>query len=61
MFVNHPALDTPEVRANTHIGYESVTIDRQGVTDVWTDPEVKALVRELGIELISYADIKKAK
>lgn len=61
MFVDHPALDTPEVRAITHIGYESVAIDRQGVTDVWTDPEVKALVRELGIELISYADIKKAK
>lgn len=61
MFVDHPALDTPEVRAISHIGYESVAIDRQGVTDVWTDPEVKALVRELGIELISYADLKNAK
>lgn len=59
MFVDHPALNTPEVQAISHIGYESVAIDRQGVTDTWTDPEVKAVVRELGIRLISYADLRK--
>lgn len=59
MFVEHPGLDTPELRAISHIGYEAVAVDRQGVTDMWTDPEVKALVRELGIELISYGDLKQ--
>src|SRR4030095_13536363 len=33
IFVDHPGLDTPEVRAIHHIGYENVAIDRQGVTD----------------------------
>lgn len=59
MFVEHPGINTPELQAISHIGYESVAADRQGVTDIWTDPEIKALVRELGIELISYADLKK--
>lgn len=59
MFVEHPGLDTPELRAISHIGYEAVAVDRQGVTDMWTEPEVKALVRELGIELISYGDLKQ--
>ena len=42
LFVDHPGLDTPELRAIHHIGYEDVAADRQGVTDVWTDPRVRA-------------------
>ena len=59
LFVDHPGLDTPELRAIYHIGYEDVAADRQGVTDTWTDPRVKEAIKKKGIQLISYADLKK--
>ena len=59
IFVDHPGLDSPELRAIFHIGYENVAADRQGVTTAWTDPKVKESIKKLGIELISYADLKK--
>lgn len=59
LFVDHPALDTPEMRAVSHIGYENVAEDRQGVTDIWTDPEIIQLIRKMNIELISYKDLLK--
>ena len=58
LFVDHPGIDTPELRAIHHIGYDQVAVDRQGVTDAWTDAGVKAAVKRLGIKLISYADLK---
>jgi len=57
LFVDHPALDTPEMRATGHVGYETVAVDRQGVTDAWTSPAVKEVVRRRGIELIGYRDL----
>ena len=59
IFVDHPGLDSPELRAIHHIGYENVAADRQGVTTAWTDPKVKETIKKLGIQLISYADLKK--
>ena len=59
LFVDHPGVDTPELRAIHHIGYENVAIDRQGVTDAWTDQRVKDAIKKKGIQLISYADLKK--
>jgi predicted glycoside hydrolase/deacetylase ChbG (UPF0249 family) len=59
LFVDHPGIDTPELRAIHHIGYENVAIDRQGVTDAWTDERVKDAIKKKGIQLISYADLKK--
>jgi len=59
LFVDHPGLDTPELRAIHHIGYENVALDRQGVTDLWTDPRVREFIKSKGIELISYQDLKK--
>ncbi|QDK82326.1 ChbG/HpnK family deacetylase [Spirosoma sp. KCTC 42546] len=59
LFVDHPGLDTPELRAIHHIGYEQVAIDRQGVTDCWTNPQVKALIKTKGIQLISYKDLAR--
>ena len=59
LFVDHPALDGPEMRAIYHIGYENVAADRQGVTDVWTNPLVMEAIRKKNIQLISYADLKK--
>lgn len=58
MFVDHPAFDDAEMRAIHHIGYEDVAEDRQGVTDVLTDPAIKKLIRDKNIRLISYADLK---
>ena len=58
LFVDHPGFDTPELQAIHHIGYENVATDRQGVTDVWTDAEVKEIIRKRGIQLISYKDLK---
>jgi chitin disaccharide deacetylase len=59
MFVEHPGIDTPELRAISHIGYENVAEDRQGVTDLWIDEEIKALIKKKGIQLISYKDLVK--
>jgi predicted glycoside hydrolase/deacetylase ChbG (UPF0249 family) len=59
VFVDHPALDTPEMRAVGHVGYEKVAMDRQGVTDAWTSPAAKDVVRRRGIELIGYKDLAK--
>ena len=59
-FIDHPGLDTPELRAISHIGYENVAADRQGVTDTWTHPRVKAFIKERGIQLIGYRDLKTA-
>lgn len=59
LFVDHPGLDTPEVRAIHHIGYEDVATDRQGVTDTFTSPKVRAALKAKGIQLISYQDLKK--
>ena len=41
-----------------HAGYAEVAADRQGVTQSWTDPEVRAIIAERGIQLVSYADVK---
>ena len=59
MFVDHPAIDGPEIRAVYHIGYENVAADRQGVTDVWTHPRVIEALKKRKIQLISYADLVK--
>jgi ankyrin repeat protein/O-glycosyl hydrolase/predicted glycoside hydrolase/deacetylase ChbG (UPF0249 family) len=57
VFVDHPGIDGPELRAIYHIGYEDVGIDRQGVTNMWTDPAIKAAVLRLHIELVSYGQL----
>ncbi|MCX7666751.1 MAG: serine hydrolase [Gemmataceae bacterium] len=58
LFVEHPAIDSPELRAIHHVGYENVAADRQGVTDLWTDPRIKKAIQTKGIQLISYRDLK---
>jgi hypothetical protein len=37
-----------KLQAIHHIGYESVAVDRQGVTDVWTNEKVKAAIKKKG-------------
>jgi hypothetical protein len=36
------------------VGYEAVAVDRQGVTDAWTSPAAREIVKRRGIELIGY-------
>lgn len=57
LFVEHPGLDTPEMRGMGHHGYRNVAADRAGVTHAFTSPRVKATLERLGIESVSYADL----
>lgn len=59
LFVEHPADDFPEQQAIGHPGYEHVAQDRYGVMQMLTDKRVKNAIAELGIELVSYGDLKK--
>lgn len=59
LFVEHPGFDNEELRAISHIGYENVAADRQGVTDLYTSEEVKKEIKRLGIQLVSYKELKK--
>ncbi len=57
LFVDHPGLNNAELQAIYHIGYEKVAEDRQGVTDLFTNAKIKALIKKKGIQLISYKDL----
>jgi predicted glycoside hydrolase/deacetylase ChbG (UPF0249 family) len=56
MIVEHPALDTPEMRSIGHKGYENVAADRAGVTRAFTSASVKEVIARRKIRLISYAE-----
>ena len=58
LFVDHPGLDSPELRAIHHIGYENVAADRQGVTDLFTSNEVKAALKKKNVAIIGYNEVK---
>jgi len=55
LFVDHPGLDTPEMQAIGHKGYENVAADRDGVTRALCSPKAMEVVQRRGIELLSYA------
>ncbi|MEP7374139.1 MAG: polysaccharide deacetylase family protein [Chitinophagaceae bacterium] len=57
LFVDHPGLNSPELRAIHHIGYGDVATDRQGVVDTWTNEKIKKLIQQKGIQLISHKDL----
>ena len=58
LFVDHPAINSPELQAIHHIGYENVAEDRQGVVDLFTSDEIKKVIQQKNIRLISYKDLK---
>jgi predicted glycoside hydrolase/deacetylase ChbG (UPF0249 family) len=60
LFVEHPGIDTAEMSAIGHTGYEDVAKDRDAVTELFVSEKVKKAIKRLGINLISYADLKKA-
>ena len=57
LFVEHPALASSEMEAIGHVGYEGVNEDRQLVTEVFTSDKVKEVIKDRGIQLISYSDL----
>ena len=59
MHLDHPAIDSPELRATGHVGYENVAEDRQGVIDLWSSPRVNDYIATHGIELVSFGQLLK--
>jgi predicted glycoside hydrolase/deacetylase ChbG (UPF0249 family) len=58
IIVEHPGLDTPEMRALGHPGSSNIAQARWGVTRAYTSPEVKQIIKDRGIQLITYTDLK---
>ncbi len=58
-FLDHPGLDTPELRGFSHVGYENVAEDRASVTMLFLSEEVKKTIAAKNIRLINYADLRK--
>jgi hypothetical protein len=59
LFVEHPALESLEMSAVGHEGYENVNQDRQMVTEMFTSEKIKKVIEKRGIRLISYADLAR--
>ena len=57
IIVEHPAINTPEMRAIGHKGYYNVAEDRDAVLKAFTSDKVKGVIKRRGIRLISYADL----
>ena len=57
LIVEHPGVDTEEMRAIGHKGYENVAADRAGVTHAFTSDKVKAAIKAKGVKLISHRDL----
>ncbi|MEO0978760.1 MAG: ChbG/HpnK family deacetylase [Pseudomonadota bacterium] len=57
IFIDHPAVDCPELDALGHPGYEDVRTDRVTCLETLTSASVKREIERLGIELISYRDL----
>jgi predicted glycoside hydrolase/deacetylase ChbG (UPF0249 family) len=55
--VEHPGVDTEEMRAMGHKGYENVAADRAGVTHALTSEKVKQALKAKGVKLISHLDL----
>ncbi len=57
LFVEHPAVASPEMEAVGHPGYEDVNEDRDLVRRMFTSEVVKSVIEKRHIRLISYADL----
>ncbi len=60
LFLDHPAYNDSEMETVGHIGYEDVAVDRQGVTEVFTSPEVRKAIEENNIRLINFNQLTKS-
>jgi len=57
LIIEHPGVDTEEMRAMGHKGYENVAADRVGVTKAFTSDKVKQAIKDKGVKLISHLDL----
>ncbi len=57
LYVGHPAVDSPELRAVDTNSGESWALQRSSVLAAWTDPDVKRAIERRGIELVSIRDL----
>ena len=57
ILVEHPGLDTAEMRGTGHKGYWNVAAHRDAVTKAFTSAKVKAAIKKQGIQLASYNDV----
>lgn len=58
LFVEHPGADVPEMQAIGHAGNNGVAKRRAEVTKIFTSPDLKEVIKERNIKLISYKDLK---
>ncbi len=56
ILIEHPGLDTDEMRAVGHEGYWNVAAHRDGVTRSFTSGKVKEVIKARSIQLASYHD-----
>jgi len=61
LIIEHPGVDSEEMRAIGHKGYENVAADRAGVTRAFTSDRVKEALRKRGVRLISHLDLPPEK
>ena len=54
ILLDHAALDTPEMRAIHHPGYENVATDRAAVMESWTSGKVKDVIRRRQIQVVGH-------
>jgi len=59
LIIEHPGVDSEEMRAIGHKGYENVAADRAGVTRAFTSDRVKEALRKRGVRLISHLDLPR--
>jgi predicted glycoside hydrolase/deacetylase ChbG (UPF0249 family) len=57
LYVDHPAEDSAELRAVDTVVGERWARERSSVLATWTDPEIRNLIHDLGIELVSPRDL----
>lgn len=58
LFVEHPGADGAEMQAIGHAGSNDVAKRRAEVTKIFTSPEVKRVIKQRNIKLISYKDLQ---
>jgi len=59
LLVEHPGMNTPEMEGHGHEGYRNVHTHRDAVTEAFCSPEVKKIIADRGIRLVSYQEARE--
>ncbi|MGP1397436.1 MAG: ChbG/HpnK family deacetylase [Inquilinaceae bacterium] len=57
IFIDHPAVNAPELRHTGHAGYEDVLEDRTTCLETLVSDDLHRAVSEMGIQIIGYRDL----